>query len=279
MSNTKEWNKESYDSIESTNKSGWKHSGILNVPDSDGIAIWKKIQISYEIACLLHDCGHAPFSHACEGLYNKSKVKDDLCEEFNNCVDNTQYSGTIKKKIKDSFNNDLYSGLKPNPHELVSAWLVLHNKGFRNNIIELEGEPLLIARMIIGCKYSDNDISSQFLNCIISLLNGHEIDADRIDYTMRDGWISGRHQINVDKLIATIHLNKCDTDSHLDICYKKTVLPEIEGLVDAKNHSFFWLIVTIHHSDSFKPMPFHWDISKNNFRKIGSRRLTPIRIR
>lgn len=34
------------------------------------------IKTTFEIACLMHDCGHSPFSHTCEEYYNYSDTAE-----------------------------------------------------------------------------------------------------------------------------------------------------------------------------------------------------------
>lgn len=47
---------------------------LLNIKEDNeiaGIIKDKRMRLTFEVAALMHDCGHAPFSHTTECLYNK----------------------------------------------------------------------------------------------------------------------------------------------------------------------------------------------------------------
>ena len=51
--------------------------GFINNCSEEQLTVVKKYKSSFLMACLLHDLGHAPFSHTCEDLYNyKCKISD-----------------------------------------------------------------------------------------------------------------------------------------------------------------------------------------------------------
>ena len=95
--------------------------------------VWDRWGLLFSIACLLHDCGHAPFSHTLEFLYDvdrESQMKDDiktikvnrlLCAELV-CLEDSE------KRIR-SFTDDFYYSdndgekCKGKPHERMSAYL------------------------------------------------------------------------------------------------------------------------------------------------------------
>lgn len=79
--------------------------------DEDNNQFWDKCQMLFEISCLLHDCGHAPFSHTMEFLYDvKIEGKPTLTEKLASCF-NSEFKTDIKKT-------------KSAPHERMSALLV-----------------------------------------------------------------------------------------------------------------------------------------------------------
>ncbi|MDR0230888.1 MAG: HD domain-containing protein [Dysgonamonadaceae bacterium] len=223
---------------------------------SEEFGYWNVIETTYEIACLLHDCGHAPFSHAFEDYYfNKNldneldtPLNQDITKEYSDIIENhcKEESKSYRENAIEEFKSDL-KNCKPKPHERVSAWLVLHNDGFRKQIIDLKGCPLLVARMIIGCIFQNKKkLQNQILNCFIGILNGHNIDADRIDYTIRDNWATGLTPttINLGRLFASVFIaNKSKNKRNKDyvICFKKQGFSELQCLLDEKNYTSYWI--------------------------------------
>ena len=80
---------------------------------------WKYLQTHFEVACLLHDIGHSPFSHTLEHYFNFDNTLDD---EFDK--DYCKIEGF--KMEYNEFIQDYHDLLpKPKPHERTSAILVL----------------------------------------------------------------------------------------------------------------------------------------------------------
>ncbi|MCL2527621.1 MAG: HD domain-containing protein [Defluviitaleaceae bacterium] len=178
---------------------------------------WAKNKVLFLIACLLHDIGHAPFSHSLEHFYGYSDQR-------------TEYH-----QLKNSlFNNEIGHWEEidafevSSEHEKMSAWLILrdnsvwrsrindiikslNNENYPNRDNHYDGEyekapPYIeaedddiefIARMILGVKYTDYRPEKQIRNCFIELLNG-SFDMDKLDYTMRDTTMSGINNISID---------------------------------------------------------------------------------
>lgn len=163
--------------------------------DEENDLFWDKYQMLFEIACLLHDCGHSPFSHTMEFFYD---VKIDG-------------EPTLTEKLVEHFNNEFKSDIdrtKSAPHERMSALLVctyyksaiseLLKKNFPNKI-SIDDSLEFIARAITGCKYSNNvEKSLKILNCLIELLNSDTIDVDSLDYIIRDSQSSGVNNVSID---------------------------------------------------------------------------------
>ncbi len=165
---------------------------------------WDKCKILFLIACLLHDCGHAPFSHTMEFVYQK-EPKDS--EEL-----------SLEDKIKQYYNTgefvaDFVAQKSGNEHERMGALLVFTE--FRkkiNNLIhenfgpEDDDNVEFVARMILGCKYRADNRKNQIKNCLISLLNSSSIDVDSLDYIIRDSKLSGidNMAVDVDRLLSAL---------------------------------------------------------------------------
>lgn len=217
--------------------------GVFHIGQKIVESIRKQIEVnsgitsSYLIACLLHDCGHSPFSHTFEHLFGDeeylfSKYKEEL---QNRGIDTPLLGYDIKKS-------------DAKPHEILSAYMCM--KVFYEQIQELGGTPALVGRMIIGVQYEEKEKSLE--NCFISLLHGDVIDADRLDYVCRDKWASGylSHAVDLDRLISAIQI-KCSDGVH-QIKYKKNAINEIQSLIDSKN--FQSTYVFTHHQVVYEQM-------------------------
>lgn len=184
---------------------------------------------SYLAACLLHDVGHAPFSHTFEGYFGqKSKLAEMLCKEV----------------ASDAFSNDLQQIRKyddPNFHEYVSAYIAHSQFGEAISHLYLDSE--FIVRMITGTFYMKEKETHQIHNCFISLLHGKVIDADRLDYACRDVWASGYSTSSIDlrRLISALHILRNDAKDYV-VCFEANSLNEIEGVLNVKDFQMRYVI-------------------------------------
>lgn len=193
--------------------------------DHNNIIFWAKNKILFLIACILHDIGHAPFSHSLE------------LEVVLNSGGKATFSGELAKLINKGENNTgddeiMGAQITAAPHEQVGARLVIERfkepiknifKDLKkisypnmadnsilyaeyyqyNPIIDIDEKTLdadicFIARMIIGLKYKDYSPENQIKNCFIELLNGNNFDVDKLDYIIRDTKMSGISNIAID---------------------------------------------------------------------------------
>ena len=184
---------------------------------------------SYLVACLLHDVGHAPFSHTFEHYYGQKK---ELAKILENEV-NTE-----------NFKNDLQYVREldePNFHEYVSAYIAHHEFGEAISRLYLDSE--FIVRMITGIFYVADKDNHQIHNCFISLLHGKVIDADRLDYACRDVWASGYSTSSIDlrRLISALHIKRNDDKDYV-VCFEANSLNEIEGVLNVKDFQMRYVI-------------------------------------
>ncbi|MDR9755196.1 MAG: HD domain-containing protein [Thermacetogeniaceae bacterium] len=150
--------------VNSLRKSGGDNKLIREQLEKIG---WDFIYNHVRMAAIMHDCGHGPFSHMSEQIY----------ENF-----------TDIKNIKPS--NKKFAEGKAKAHEILSYFIVTSNafKDFfsseiasKYNVKNIDLE--LVGNMIIG--YVD-DPKLAFMTNII---NG-AFDADKLDYIQRDGFRS-----------------------------------------------------------------------------------------
>lgn len=187
-------------------------------------SFWQKYGICFELACLLHDCGHAPMSHSFEFGYLNPMDKEDCKKKkelFIEAMTNQPSSSEpVSDSVKELSIKDLKEYFKKpddiSPHEMMSAILI--SRYFRDNIknilnsifddmisdSELSEYIIFMQRAIIGLEYSidennsEQDIQNSFKNCLISLLNGNFFDVDKLDYIVRDSIESGANNLSID---------------------------------------------------------------------------------
>lgn len=182
----------------------------------------------FESACLLHDLGHAPFSHTGEDFYLENG-KRDLLHHF------------MIELTKDEDLNEEIKGrnYKAAPHELMSVIVALRDYDF---LFQNNEEKSFFARCIAGYPYvKKNGLKYSFLNCIISLLNSAVIDVDKLDYLIRDAYITGFDTVSIDyvRLLQSIKLRK--EDGKYMIVYAKGAISVIENVVYAHDAERKWI--------------------------------------
>ena len=187
---------------------------------------YDKLKKSYLSACLLHDVGHAPFSHTFEAFYGK---KNALSKSLAASVNSDSFTNDIANYFDDA-----------NYHELVSALLAVER--FSDNLMPLGVDMEFVARMITGCYYEVTP-KTQVKNCFISLLHGEVIDADRLDYGCRDVWASGYSTSNIDlrRLISALHIRKNEKEEYV-VCFDCNVINEIDNLLSVKDFQMKYVI-------------------------------------
>ena len=95
----------------------------------------------FQLACLLHDVGHAPFSHTGEEFFLDEKGGyEDLHHSLSDLIEDELFRDNIPKNKSDA----------AAPHELMSAIVALRNYGDRFNSSE---ERSFFARCITGYRY------------------------------------------------------------------------------------------------------------------------------
>lgn len=208
------------------------------------LADWDKIKEVFDLACLLHDVGHAPFSHTGEKFF-LDNVGRNKYEKIHTILIEVVGGESFKKDVP---NNESESAA---PHEIMSAIIGIKNFEQFFPTIELKE---LFARCITGYKYSDNYDLHSIYNCFISLLNSKVIDVDKLDYLIRDAYFSGYQSVNIDyqRLLTSLTIIVKETIDEkeeegqkfkLEFClgYKKQAISIIENVVYAHDAEKKWI--------------------------------------
>ena len=244
----------------------WKISS-----DSKSILFWAKNKVLFLIACLLHDIGHTPFSHALEkivldnsitvdesgGSPKKRSLTDtlsyEICklENFSETVKNIvaaphEIIGSVFI-ITHLYKNieKIFDSLIENNYPFISSTDILYAEHYNYNPIidktDLNFDIAFIVRMILGLKYSNFKPENQIKNCFIELLNGGNFDVDKLDYVIRDTKMSGISNINIDierllNSLCIVTKTKYINNSFSNKSIRNRVIPKMLGTNN--NHWF-----------------------------------------
>lgn len=186
-----------------------------------------QVKETFILSCLLHDIGHSPFSHTGESFYNASTIFE---QEFHDLLQSPDFDKDVEEKGTGK------------PHEAMSAIIGI-------NLLEKMGydfEKEFFARAIMGIEYSSREIKCQIRNCLISMLNGSLIDVDKLDYLMRDAYVTGYSTMKIDyeRLLAGYTITKIKTKASGEIfkpAFKKGALSVIENITYANDLERRWI--------------------------------------
>ncbi len=183
----------------------------------------EKYKVLFLTACLLHDIGHTPFSHSLEDqVLANSKIGTEGRRRKKDEQNGVPLTNKLLERInafekafceENSLPYDPITEIKAAAHEQIGAYLIIDK--LNDRVIRLEeecnlysdGKPTetvtnddlcFIARMIMGIKYTEYSVDRQIRNCFIELLNGDNFDVDKLDYIVRDTYMSGIKNVSID---------------------------------------------------------------------------------
>ena len=220
-----------------------------NLKKDAGIAVKKeereRLSLTFRYAALLHDVGHAPFSHTTEDFFEDDKENPTI------------WHGLCKAiKDADSAEGELFSLRNEKcgaAHEIMSATIMVEKwKNFhieqKNKKPEPEVDLALAARMVIGFPYSSGDlpgVGDELLgvrNCLIQLLNSSVLDVDRLDYMMRDTQMSGYVNAPLDLACLARSVTAVMEDGMLVNAYREDALRVFDLMFQAKLSHDTWVL-------------------------------------
>lgn len=183
--------------------------GVMHIADKIAISLG----LGYaerrlvRLAGLLHDIGHYPLSHVCEMPYRKPMTIEELPD--------SEFCKKLNEKIRDDIDSFsiipetvFMSKSDGKHHEAIGELIVRNNEEIRQIIIDEcrdENAPNIIADIIIG-----NVERPQTDPLLVQIIHS-ELDADGIDYLMRDATFSGTSfgSFEIDQLIRCLEVGNC----------------------------------------------------------------------
>lgn len=227
-----------------------------------------EIAFYFEMAALLHDVGHAPFSHTLENFFGIKKKEDFENRE-------KKFETLVNELISEMKNSEvkMYGHLKeeielaaPAFHEILSCTIMI--TCFKEKIASLAAERgfedpdyEFMVRCIVGAVYriqSDESVQEVaekcYKNCMIRLLNS-TIDVDKLDYIVRDSQNSGYDNVMVDtqRLLGALMLKtyKNESDQQMtEIVFKKSATNIIHDVINCRNSLYTWIYA--HHKVQYE---------------------------
>lgn len=211
-----------------------KEDCIVAGSEEERKEIVEKLVHVYRLACLLHDVGHAPFSHTGEIYYiyykngeedevSVKKLHEKLCQLVNSEALNKDFPAESDSAA---------------PHELMSA--IVGVQEFSDLIGDAECQEFFV-RCITGYTYKGTGNLEDIKNCFIGMLNSKVIDVDRLDYLIRDAYTSGFATINIDYVRLLKAITVKEYKDKIILAYRKDAVSVIENVVYAHDAEKKWI--------------------------------------
>ncbi len=209
---------------------------------------------SIRLACLFHDIGHGPFSHSGE----KAMLK--VMENY--------HSDEIEE-AKQLFNEDDKNKI---PVHEYYTYKLIKNGEISEEILSHEGKELrdFVADLVVKSEASkiskDNKKGYRIVRKIVS----GQLDADRMDYLLRDSMMSGVQfgQVDIDRIIQNMEIVK-NRGGRYQLAFHERALGNIEEMLDArfKMYRYFYSHHTVVATNEL--LRFAIDVLINESQKIA----------
>jgi len=234
--------------------SRFEHSiGVMHVADQilkiliredDGIAIESEHRQLLRLAALLHDIGHAPFSHAIENLFNYypklwEEIQENFPDDFKEIIASGDGDKNAPKGHEDFSEYIICTDL--NIRKVLIEWYQSIHKTGMKTVPEQEDGFIrdVIAKLAIGKEVVSENVDESYKDvCKIfkNIMSG-DIDADKIDYLARDNYYCGLpYQLDLNSLRGRLIIDKG----------KLVLLPDGIKFVNTVVLARYFLITQVH---------------------------------
>jgi len=193
---------------------------------------WERLIDIFRLACLLHDVGHAPFSHTGESFFNQATYS--IFDDLTNLVNTPEFVVPVSST----------------EHEVMSCIVALNEFAC---LFESDEEREFFSRCVIGFLYEPvskgteeekkrQNKERQLKNCFVSLLKSQIIDMDRLDYIIRDPISIGYQSINIDyeRLLSGIRIGYSE-GGEIKVGFTRTSVSVIENVIFAHDNERKWV--------------------------------------
>lgn len=167
--------------------------------------------VKMRVAALLHDIGHYPFSHLGESVYGYCRENNEIANEL--VLDLNAEKRPLYELVS--------SHSKSAHHEQLGKYIVENHDGIGKILRDNDLDPSEIAEIFTGEIGSKNMVYSQLLHS--------SLDADRLDYLLRDSYQTGVKYGLVDLQYLVRLLMAVDDDSLQGGDTKKTLVCNKKG--------------------------------------------------
>ena len=167
-----------------------------------GLEITEQEKDAALVAALLHDIGHGPYSHAFEGVLRSLGYEDINHEQLGVMIIKSEYT-EIHEVLTREFGEDFPD---------VVANIILKKQ-------EVKQKPF---------NKSTKKLDLQF---VLSSLLSSQLDADRMDYMLRDSWYTGAKYgtIDLSRTINSMSLAINPENDQFCVCVEERYLVDIEN--------------------------------------------------
>lgn len=167
-----------------------------------GLEIEEKDKNAALMAALLHDIGHGPYSHAFEGVLKELGYQNVNHEQLGAQIitdENTEIYSVLVKEFGDGFPGDVAN--------------------------------IILKKQKIKEKAFKESVQKPDLQFVLSSLLSSQLDADRMDYMLRDAWYTGAKYgtIDLSRTISAMSLAVNPENDNFCVCVGERYLVDIEN--------------------------------------------------